>query len=284
MTCQPITTLYEGKCVRGHNTRVVFCATCGYAHVHPKPTEEEMAEYYKTAYYTQDKPEYSQDQERIGEYLDTVNQEKILALGMPGYRVADFGCGHETRWMKALKSVGYWPCGVDPCFGEPETIIDGFSIYPNWDKFPRIAFSVISLNFVLEHVVNPLEVLAECHRRLGDDGQLLVEVPWDWNPIQMQVWESGDQAWWVSTPDHVNYLSPGTLEVLLRRCGFIPEMMRSTYPIENLILNGQDYRTDPEAKKVAVRERAPRQAAHWALGHSALCQEGRTVWCVARKA
>jgi len=136
---------------------------------------------------------------------------------------------------------------------------------------------------VLEHVPHPKQVLAECRACLGDGGKLLVEVPWDWNPLQMGAWCPGKEVpWWVSTPDHVNYYTPSSLEGLLRSAGFKPEIVRSTYPIEQLLLEGHDYRKDPKAKKLAVSCRAERQREWWALGRSR-SGLGRTVWCVATK-
>lgn len=284
MRCKPVFELYSGKCVRGRDTRIVFCGTCGYAHIFPKPTEAQLAKYYKSKYYQKEKPAYGQDQDRIGEYLDVVNMEKIAALGRhEGLTALDVGCGRETRWMKCLSQAGYWVSGVDPCF-KRKTVVGGFEVLPH---IPHETYSVISLNFVLEHVPRPKQVLAECRACLGDvgdGGKLLVEVPWDFNPEQMLLWDRGERKvpWWVSTPDHVSYFAPSSLEGLLRSAGFRVEVMRSTYPIEQLLLQGHDYRKDPEAKKLAVSCRAERQREWWALGKSR-SGSGRTVWCVAIK-
>ena len=297
MTCQPILTLYEGKCVRGRDTKIVFCGTCGYAHVYPRPSAEEMAEYYKGAYYQAEKPAYSADQDRLGEYLDVVNQEKLAALGEARafHRVAvDVGCGRETRWMKVLANAGYKCQGIDPCLAESQLLDNLFLVQPDWKTYAGVGLwepvDVVSLNFVLEHVLDPRAVLAECREYMPSDSRLLIEVPNDFNPDQMLIclreavpcWNDRQVPWWVSTPDHINYWTPGSLENLLRSCGFRVEVMRSTWPVERLILEGFDYRVDPEAKKLAVSCRAERQREWWALGKSARCV-GRTVWCVARK-
>lgn len=289
--CNPIHDLYVGKCVRGRETRVAFCSGCGYAHVFPKPTEEEMAEYYKSAYYAQEKPAYSADQDRIGEYLDVVNQEKLLALGLPRTTprpAIDVGCGRETRWMERLKEHGYVCSGVDPCVHDGKEEINGFKVYSSLDFWRGPVYEdwcpayVITLNFVLEHVVDPRKVLLDCRKFMFDGGRLLVEVPEDFTDRQRGICRAGETPWWVSTPDHVNYFNRGSLEGLLNSCGFHVEIMRSTWPVESLLAGGHDYRVDPEAKKLAVSCRAERQRRWWALGLSA-SKSGRTVWCVARK-
>lgn len=295
VTCQPIHTLYEGKCVRGRDTKIVFCSTCGYAHIFPKPTEDDLVKYYQGAYYTQEKPAYGADQDRLGEYLDVVNQEKLLALGLvtesiPFVRgsAVDVGCGRETRWMKALQGAGTTCAGVDPCVYDGPEEINGFKVFSSLGKWRGPVYedwnpaSIISLNFVLEHVVDPRSVLLKCRGYMSCGGQLLVEVPNDFTDRQRGICRPGETPWWVSTPDHVNYFNHGSLENLLHSCGFHVEITRSTWPVESLLAGGHDYRTDPEAKKLAVSCRAERQRRWWAMGLSA-SKSGRTVWCVARK-
>jgi len=111
---------------------------------------------------------------------------------------------------------------------------------------------------------------------------LLVEVPWDFNPIQKQASLcAGKDGWWVSTPDHINYFNPKSLENLLTRCGLQVCSMRTTYPVELFRLHGEDYSQDEKARARLNERRVELQEFWWASGMSKWTHIGRTVWAIA---
>jgi SAM-dependent methyltransferase len=78
-------------------------------------------------------------------------------------------------------------------------------------------FDVITMWHVLEHVMNPVEVLAELRSLLKPDGVLVVSVP-NFASWQSEVFKGG---WFhLDPPRHVLQFEPDTLADCLRRAGF----------------------------------------------------------------
>jgi hypothetical protein len=71
--------LYQGLCVRGRPVQVLDCVACGFKHLHPKPTEEEMVAYYRDLYFSEEKPNYAATSGTESEYQFLVDEEKIKA-------------------------------------------------------------------------------------------------------------------------------------------------------------------------------------------------------------
>ena len=76
-------------------------------------------------------------------------------------------------------------------------------------------FDTISLKCVLEHVPNPIEILEICKDLLKDSGMICVEVPNDFNILQLQVHKLGKPQWWIAIHDHINYFDFRSLERVL---------------------------------------------------------------------
>jgi SAM-dependent methyltransferase len=293
--------VYQGLCVRGRRVEVMDCVLCGFKHLHPKPTEEEMAEYYRSVYFNMDKPDYARTSGTESEYQFLVDEEKIRA-GRPNLEavglvssVLDFGCGPSApflkHWVRLLGYKGFAFYGVEPTVtaarGWSDYELGGCTatVYPSLEAgFSKTTkFDVIHLGFVLEHITNPHEILFGLKNRLKDGGKLIIEVPNDFNPLQLALWSKlAGTPWWVSSPDHTCYWSFKSLCDVLHRTGFSVYDCGTTYPVELFLAHGQDFRTDPEAKKAIVERRADLQRL-WQKWPNPNLKIGRTVWVVARE-
>ena len=297
-------SIFEGTCVRGRETRIIDCISCGFAHVDPRPTEEELAEYYKEKYFGDEKPDYSAEHHTIDKYWRQVYSEQWTAMGrdriVQNRKLLDVGCGRDPVWLRyalenGLVHPGFYVIGIEPSL-EQAADCGRIRIFPSWEEFGRddlssccegAHFDVINLGFVLEHARNPFDVLSKCKMYMRDYRAtgttfLLVEVPWDFNPIQKQASLcAGKDGWWVSTPDHINYFNPKSLENLLTRCGLQVCSMRTTYPVELFRLHGEDYSQDEKARARLNERRAELQEFWWTSGMSEWTHIGRTVWAIA---
>jgi len=73
-------------------------------------------------------------------------------------------------------------------------------------------FDAINLKCVLEHVPNPMEILEICKSLLKDSGMICVEVPNDFNILQLQVHKLDKPQYWIAIPDHINYFDFDSLK------------------------------------------------------------------------
>jgi len=297
--------LYHGKCVRGNDVRVIDCASCGYAHLHPKPSEAALEKYYQETYYGGDKPDYKAEIDRVADYQEVVYaaQARYLPTGLMDNEsmwhlpVLEVGCGHDAPFLHYMaenrlpRSDAPTLYGLDPGVVPYRFNSAGFNfkIVRKWDYLGMIPFAWIALPFVLEHIHDPVEVLYRCRSHLATGGKLLLEVPFDFNPLQLSMRPEDDPAWWVSSPDHLNYFTPRSMEGLLCRAGLRMVHCESTYPVELFIAQGQDYREDQAAKNLLVEKRAYLQVLWADLGWgrpnvfslSPYPLAGRTFWMVA---
>lgn len=108
-------------------------------------------------------------------YYDTM----YLSNLKPG-RLLDIGCGDGQRLI-FMKSKGWDVIGqeIDPK-AAAFSLKEGFKIYlgdlPNL-KLPENHFDVIIMNHVIEHLLDPLAILTECHRILKKNGHLIIITP-----------------------------------------------------------------------------------------------------------
>jgi len=296
--------VYSGKCVRGREVTVLDCKTCGFKHLVPLPSEEEMAAYYRDKYFSEEKPNYAETSGTTSEYQFLVDQEKIeFAQPFEG-AILDFGCGPNApflrHWVRQRSSTnliisGPALYGVEPTFVAPtreHSKVDvghgvSATMFNSIRRCPKMErYDVIHLGFVLEHVVDPLKTVWELSGLLRAGGRMIIEVPNDFNLLQMILWDKQGVPWWVSSPDHLIYWNIDSLTALLFKAGLVRMGWGLTFPVEMFIAQGFDYRTDPQAAKAVVESRARAQSLWKKMGdsrptvHSGV---GRTVWVVARK-
>ncbi|WP_315981280.1 class I SAM-dependent methyltransferase [Aliamphritea spongicola] len=135
--------------------------------------------------------------------------------------VMDFGCG----WCETLsyfKEEGMECYGIDTT---PEAIEYGRSLGLNVEvsnlqdlnPFQR-KFDVLLMQNVLEHLADPVAVVAEIHKNLLNPGGLfIIDVPNEFNEFQVAGKEVNNlEEWWVAPPAHLNYFSSDSLQALLQ--------------------------------------------------------------------
>jgi 2-polyprenyl-3-methyl-5-hydroxy-6-metoxy-1,4-benzoquinol methylase len=73
---------------------------------------------------------------------------------------------------------------------------------------------VIVLSCILEHEIEPLELLRQCHERLAPHGQVIIKIP---NYASLGRLIRGPKWCGYRWPDHVNYFTPRTLRMIAER-------------------------------------------------------------------
>jgi 2-polyprenyl-3-methyl-5-hydroxy-6-metoxy-1,4-benzoquinol methylase len=75
---------------------------------------------------------------------------------------------------------------------------------------------VIVLSCILEHEIEPLELLRQCRERLASHGQIVVKIP---NYASVGRTLRGKKWCGYRWPDHVNYFTPRTLRMIAETAG-----------------------------------------------------------------
>ncbi|MFV0420832.1 class I SAM-dependent methyltransferase [Oleidesulfovibrio sp.] len=231
--------------------QVIDCEACGFAHLLPIPDSGTVEHMYREAYYSTMLPDYierhTQDQAWWqlvhGLRLDTMasllpqNTKRILDIGSgPGIflltaRNKDWdGTGYEPSrqaWEYSTQTLGLT---VQNDFFTEHTPVEAGT------------FDAVHMSDVLEHIADPHSLISGIKKVLRPGGVFCVVVPNDFNPIQKVLRsEKNFEPWWVSPPDHINYFSFDSLQGLLERHGFTVQVQEASFPIDFLLLMGQNY-------------------------------------------
>lgn len=248
--------------------QVIDCETCGFKHLYPLPSNEELNHFYREKYYREIKPqEYSkltieeveESKEKVKQvqsYIkifdkieDFINKKRDMKPKM-----VDVGCGNDLLSLY-FQQKGWESIAIEPSKDASNYLkqlglhvidmpIDDIEMFPNQNvKF-------INIQFVLEHLANPTKFLQKAYEALEPGGILRVCVPNDFSEGQLAYRDYYDEeSHWIAYPDHVNYFTFDSLHSLLEEHGFKEVYRTSNFPLEFLLQSGVNYYTDSEAQK-----------------------------------
>ena len=243
----PVALWRNAKPVEG--MRLGHCNTCGFIHTDPYPSFEYLADFYS-------KYEMPTPQANLSETA------RLLAKNLDrGATVVDMGCG-DGGFLKEMHSLGFTNLvGFDQSPGLARAQELGFGRFYKssvWEFLDAAeaaggadADAVVMVN-VLEHVVEPLDLLARVRGILPEGGVLCVTVPNDFSALQRAFLKSkGHLPWFVALPDHLNYFDFNTLRTALAKSGFKVIDQSALYPLELFLLQDLDYVASPDLGKIA---------------------------------
>jgi SAM-dependent methyltransferase len=245
--------------------KIIECRDCGYKHLDPIPDADTVMQFYQNKYHVHVKSfDYAaitdeiiaRRLKHIGKnrfFIDVYNKVVELLGESPGRRMIDIGCGHNLL-AKYFQNNDWTVYGLEPGketanylrrFGLE--IVEAF--VENIDSLSLGDFAFINLQFVLEHTCNPVEVLQKLYAKLQPGGILRVCVPNDFSAGQLAYAESNQaEMKWVCLPDHLNYFTFDSLSRLLNKAGFQEVYRTTNFPLEFLLLGGNDYYHNEESR------------------------------------
>lgn len=252
----------------GPQHTVVTDPTYGYRRLDPVPDEAELTAFYESRYYDslRDRSRGTSlkhllagggesDRERAwlrdGLYADVL---AMLEHHAPGKRVLDVGAG-IGEFVSAADDAGFEASGIEPSEEAAATARDRGLDVATTDLAGLTgsggAFDAVVLINVLEHVPDAALTLRQVGTLLADGGVCFVQVPNDFNRLQLAAQEKlGLPSWWVAVPDHVNYFSFESLPRLASKLGFETVEISTDFPMEVFLLMGMDYVSDPSQGSV----------------------------------
>lgn len=245
----------------------------GYIEATPRPTQAELEKFYREQYYGAGVSatyhvRYSDDEiaqknlraettvEAISQNLDSKTDVSFLEVGS----------GEGFLLAAALKRG--WTCrGVDfqrapvetfnpaalPAFTEahPGQFLDG--LIARQEKF-----SVVALQNVLEHALEPDLLMQGIRGVLKPGGLFFVQVPNDFSRIQAAASAKGliTGDYWFLPPQHLNYFNTESLRSYVEERGFTVADAFADFPIEFYLWGGMsNYTKDKTLGPLAHRAR-----------------------------
>jgi SAM-dependent methyltransferase len=193
--------------------RILRCP-CGLRTLDPEPEEEQLVEVFDDG---------SIYEGAFGLRADIMDRHALTLSGLERRvrqgRLLDVGCG-TGFFLEAARARG-WDCvGVDPSPFSVDAIrslgFEGHHGLLNEVDLPEASFDAVTLLQVVEHLLDPRELLAGCMRLLRPGGVLLIATP---NPASLlaRATREGFNYW--IPPVHCVWYTPRTLRAVMRRAG-----------------------------------------------------------------
>ncbi|GEN36198.1 class I SAM-dependent methyltransferase [Aneurinibacillus danicus] len=261
--------IYE-EFIEYKSTRIIECKTCGFKHVYPIPSREQIEEFYRKEYYNSTFHfDYSVvNEEYINKKLEEIESythyretyEKVCSFKQTPYKnMLDIGCGNELL-VRFFQNRGWSVWALEPSRNASEYLrkfsIPTFNItveqIENLLSEEVTNLSFVNIQFVFEHLRDPHQLLRDVYHRMVPGGIIRICVPNDFSEGQRAYWEYyNEQPYWVQLPDHINYFNFRTLRSTLLTNGFEEVYCTTIFPLEFLLLGGINYYGNPDdAKKV----------------------------------
>ena len=159
----------------------------------------------------------------------------VMDLAPGDGKLLDVGCG-SGEFIGRMRSLGWNVAGVDPDLAAVRGArAAGLEIYHGTvaDVPESGIYDVITLNHVIEHVVDPIALLRECCKRLCPrDGTLLITTP-----NIKSLGHRWFKSYWrgLEVPRHLAVFSPSALSECVARAGLRVRSIRTETRLARMI-------------------------------------------------
>lgn len=245
---------------------VVDCVECGFKHIDPIPSQQELDAFYSDVFYETlwpDSIDHSNEDQEWNEmgYREKLEKCEELLPNPVNRTLLDIGAG-AGFFLKSAQDAGWQGLGIEPARKACDFATNKLNVKMVQDTFTREnhtsfgRFDVVVMNKVFEHMRDPEELLSLVHSILAPGGLVCITVPNDFNPLQEVAAEHfGKAPWWVEPAEHINYFDSQSLANLVERVGFQTEHLNTSFPLEIFLLMGDDYLDEPGLGKVIHNKR-----------------------------
>lgn len=222
----------------GGHYRINECLECGFVYSSPVFSEEAVQKLYDAA-------DASACTSSTSDRAILVNMLRYVRRlmrhsGISSGRLLDIGCGCG-HLLRAAQRLGLRAEGIDPSLDASRAAAaQGFSVtHGNYaaDSFPENHFDLITVIHVIDHVMDPLELLRDVRRHLRPGGAVLVAT----HNIESLLAKLSGDAFLAYNIQHITYYTPATLDRMIAASGLKPvKRLRSlsTYSLAHLAQNG----------------------------------------------
>ncbi len=235
--------------VSHENFVIQECPNCGAWFTNPRPDQNSIGAYYRSAAYISHTNAASTLQDRLYQAVRRValkSKRKLIAHYRSNGRLLDVGCG-TGQFMGHMKTHGYLPTGVEPDAGaRSQAIADqAVEVLPNLDAIPSSEqFNLVTMWHVLEHVPHIRRTLKKLYSVMSDRGFLFIAVP------DRESWDAahyGPEWAAYDVPRHLNHFRRKDLTRLLQEHGFeLREVRPMWFDAPYIALLSEQYQGTPK--------------------------------------
>ena len=236
--------------------QLIDCEGCGFIHSIPLPSDEELRVFYTSKFYNQArKKDYFENQRSQLKWWNFVFDRRLerleRVLGRKGF-ILDVGCG-PGFFLSRARELGWGVLGIEPSADAAEYATQELALPVKLGDISSLTrgeveqtVDVVYSHGVVEHLRNPLSYLTKVRSLLGGGGLIFTSAANDFNPYQLAAVLSLDtDPWWIIPPEHLNYFSVASLKKLHERSGFELLHLETSFPIDQFLLMGEDYISNP---------------------------------------
>jgi 2-polyprenyl-3-methyl-5-hydroxy-6-metoxy-1,4-benzoquinol methylase len=198
---------------------MVECKNCGFIYANPRPDWETLKELYQT-YHSRN----SKGMKSWAELMDRIFKETACFISNQfpySGKLLDIGCGYG-HFIDIMESYGWDAYGLEPSSAVScartkllkvaHGTLDDVRYNPN-------SFDVITMFYVLEHLIDPVGVLLKVNNILKPGGILILRAPHS-TPIVRLLSILGIENNLYDLPFHLSDFSPETIRRILEKTGF----------------------------------------------------------------
>lgn len=249
----------------------------GYVSATPKPSPEELAEAYAERYYqkagTRESSyeasykanEFAHKRLMANHCLHAIHRAARVTPSATA-RFLDVGCG-EGFTLAAARDQGWAVQGIDfssyaiekfhPDLADAVQIGDAFALLREMSRGEE-RFDACALVDVLEHVIDPAEMLRGLVPCLAEGGVISITIPNDYSAVQEELKKLGhiDDDFWFSPPLHLSFFNLENGPRFVESLGFEVVDIYSGFPVDFFLFHpGANYVRDKSAGKAAHEAR-----------------------------
>jgi len=154
------------------------------------------------------------------DYTDTKKRFELYHKMLMNKKVLDFGCGAGS-FLSRVKNAGITSnlAALEINKNFRPKLQEEFDFYSQIEDLPDNSFDVITMFHVLEHLPNPIDILNQLHKKLADNGKIIIEVPSS-NDILLNLFDCEEFANFTYWSCHLFLFNARTMQDLLKKTPF----------------------------------------------------------------
>jgi len=234
----------------------------GFYQYRPLPSEEELEKYYKEKYYQKGLGSYSVSylNEEIEYFklkakLIYLKASQIVDMKKINFFL-DIGCGEG--WVlnefyqkgQIVKGIDFSNYGLAKFHPHLLSFFEQGNIYKilKQEIMRKQKYNIILIANVIEHVIDPIDLLRNIRQIMFPDSLLIIVAPNDFSPLHQYLIKHKfiSKKFWLKYPDHLSYFNKKSMEKLLLHLGFRVNSVVADNPIDlNLLNDNSNYIKNP---------------------------------------